>query len=140
MLSLGISSCGKMRSGCTDSEAENYDVNAKLDCGCCMYHQSTTVTSTSGDWVFNDPAYQLGITWASLTQEVIDRGSYSVFVREPGSSSWLELPFTFTTSASYSSHFETSAQAGLVTVSRYDTDLIAPANPGIYEFKVSAWW
>ncbi|MEJ6492313.1 MAG: hypothetical protein QNL60_07645, partial [Flavobacteriales bacterium] len=48
-------SCKKMKAGCTDPEAENYNEYAKLGDNSCMYHASSEVTVAN--WTFVDPLY-----------------------------------------------------------------------------------
>ena len=95
-------SCKKYQSGCMDSEAENYSNTAKMDDGSCIFQHSSDVTVSN--WTYNDPLYSATITWGNLTQEVIDRGSISIYMVY-SNSSIVELPFTASYSASYSSHW-----------------------------------
>jgi hypothetical protein len=137
LVSLVTAGCKKYAAGCMDTEAENYSSYAKLDDGSCMYHHSSNVTLSS--WSYNDPMYMGSITWANLTQDVIDRGSISVFhVLTTGEI--VELPYTISVSSSYSSHWFYEASAGKVDIFRWDSDLIDPGNPGAQTFKLSATW
>lgn len=137
-IALSTQSCKKLKAGCTDSTAENYNVYAKLDDGSCMYHSSSQITLTDANWNFIDPYYQGTITWESLTQEVIDRGSYSVFYLD--GNSWVELPHTYSYSPDYSSYYQANVSEGQVVIRRYDSDLVDSGSPGYCTFKVVAWW
>lgn len=136
LISSSLVSCKKSRAGCTDDTAENYNMYAKLDDGSCMYHVHSEITISS--WSYNDPYYYAVVTWEALTQEVIDRGSYSIFLK--AGDNWVELPIAYSSSASYHSYFETDVQAGKVIINRYDSDLTDPGDPGTWTFKVVAWW
>lgn len=132
-----LSSCKKYSAGCTDSEAENYSTYAKNDDGSCMYQHSSDVTVSN--WSYTAPYYETTIQWANLTQEVIDRGTISVFMVY-NNNSITELPFTASYAASYASHWYYEAKAGEVKIFRYDTDLTDPGNPGTAVFRLSATW
>lgn len=132
-------SCKKSKAGCLDPLAENYGKYVKLDDGSCMYHSSSQITLTNGNWTFADPYYRATITWASLTKEVIDRESYSVFLLD--GNSWVELPIAYSVDATYSSYFQANVSEGQVVISSYDSDLtqqIAP--PSNLTIKVVASW
>ena len=52
VMTLALSSCGK--EGCEDPKANNYNADAKKDCGCCMYptiNVNNTATGKDGDFV-----------------------------------------------------------------------------------------
>jgi len=134
---LVLGSCKKYSAGCMDSDAENYSTYAKVDDGSCMYQHSTNVTVTS--WDYSDPIYTATITWDNITQQVIDRGTISVF-RVFNTGEITELPYTVSNSSSYSSHWYCKASVGKVEIFRWDSDLISPANPGALNFKLSASW
>ncbi len=131
-------SCKKMKAGCMDTKAENYNKYAKLEDGSCMYHSSTQITLTDANWTLNDPYYLSTITWPSLTKEVIERGSYSVLLFD--GVGWVELPFAYSISSSYSSYFQAEISEGKVVISCSDSDLTTPDSPGNVTIKIVAWW
>lgn len=137
-LSISVTSCKKYAAGCMDSAAENYSSYAKVDDGSCMYYASSDVELTG--WTLNGSIYSTSITWEALTQDVIDRGSISLFRVFTATNEIVELPYTYEESSSYSSHWYYEASVGKVEVFRFDSDLVAPTAPGTVKFKVAASW
>ena len=137
-LAVSTQSCKKMKAGCTDAAAENYNKYAKLEDGSCMYQSHSEVTLTDANWTLQDPFYVGTITWASLTKEVIERGSFSVLFLD--GDSWVELPYAYSASTSYSSYMDAEVSEGKVVITCYDSDGTTPNNPGNRTIKVVAWW
>jgi len=136
-LILSAISCKKYQAGCMDETAENFSSYAKVDDGSCMYYASSDIVISN--WTYSDPYYYAVITWGALTQDVINRGSMSVFMEYNGGEI-VELPFTASYDSGYASHWYYEAKVGQVTILRYDTDLVQPAPVGSVGFKLAASW
>ncbi len=95
---ITFSSCKKKIYGCMDETALNYSPVATNDGQDCIYaeEEEVVVSNTVLNNAWQTWGNQLGITitWEAITQDVLDNGAVSVFLRFSGDSEWYPLPFS----------------------------------------------
>lgn len=94
---------------------------------------SSTVTVTN--WVYSAPSYVATISYAAITQEIINSGAVLVYV-ESGTNSYTQLPLTFYQNSSYSTTLEVENFIGGLRIFWTDSDLTQPNTPPSVKFKI----
>ncbi len=95
--------------------------------------QTSTVTTNNGTWAFDatDNSYNGTLTYAAITQAVIDRGTVQVFVGDGTGKEWGGLPLAYG-----NVQFNFSYKLGEVIISITLANGGIPNNPGGMQFKV----
>jgi hypothetical protein len=101
-----------------------------------MQMMSSVVTI---DWIQGGstdyPEWIAGISWPSITSEVLNNGLVMVYGQSPLSDAWVMLPFTFAWGEYESSIFVTIG-VGQIGFEWVDSDLILPDYPFVETFRV----
>lgn len=95
--------------------------------------QTGTVTTNNSTWSLDnsDNSYNATLTYAAITQSVIDKGTVQVFISDGTGSEWLALPFSYGIV-----QYNYSYKLGQVLLSVTLSSGNAPNNPGGQQFKV----
>ena len=94
---------------------------------------SGTVTVTN--WTYSSPSYYGDITYASITQSIMDKGAILVYLSN-GSGGYSQLPLTIYPLATYSQTYEVVTAFNNVRIYITDSDLTAPNAPTAKTFKI----
>ncbi|MCC6371207.1 MAG: hypothetical protein IT236_09405 [Bacteroidia bacterium] len=95
--------------------------------------QTGTVTTNNSTWTLDntDNSYNATLTYAAITQSVIDKGTVQVFISDGNGSEWAALPFSYGIV-----QYNYSYKLGQVIISVTLSNGNAPNNPGGQQFKV----
>lgn len=95
--------------------------------------QTSSVTTSNNSWTFDntDNSYNATLTYAAITQAVIDRGTVQVFLGNGNGTEWAALPFAYGIV-----QYNYSYKVGQVFLTITLSTGLAPNNPGGQQFKV----
>jgi hypothetical protein len=94
-----------------------------------------TVNTTSANWTCSSICY-VDVTCPGITQDIVNTGSVHVFMESPTQAgAWLNMPWTEMFSG-YISNYNFVFVLGTLRISKSDSDLTTPANPGTRKFKI----
>jgi hypothetical protein len=134
---VGAMSCKKDIYGCKDPEAENYSSKATVDDGSCFKIdniESDIITIQSSDWFWSDPYWGVHISYAAITQDVVDNGAVLVYM-EVTANNYTQLPITIYPETSYSTSVEATHTVGMLKIYFADSDHLT-LSPGQRKFKI----
>ncbi len=143
LILLGFNSCKKKIYGCMDENAENYSPVATQDGKDCVYKEApqeeVLVSSIFNNVVFTQNGNELStsLTWYEITQDVINNGAVSVYMKQQGD--WGQLPVTIPQqngSYTWTTSIIPSYNVGYVDITIKDSDGALPLNPGAFDVKI----
>ena len=122
-LGSSLTSCKKGDTGPAGANGKNGVANI----------QTATVTTNNASWVLDnsDNSYNATLTYAAITQAVVEKGTIQVFISDGNGAEWLALPFSYGT-VQYNYSYKVGEILLTVTLSNGN----APNSPGGQQFKV----
>tara|TARA_B110000046_G_scaffold13221_1_gene12964 strand:- start:7 stop:456 length:450 start_codon:yes stop_codon:yes gene_type:complete len=141
LITLSTSSCKKEIYGCKDETAMNYSPVANQDGEDCIYEsdfEEEVITSTvlNPVWRLDGTSYRISLTWAKITQAILDDGAVDAHFRLSGKKGWRLLPLTYFMTASYSTTIEVAYYYGGVNIILTDSDKMTPDTPPDVDIKL----
>ena len=93
------------------------------------------ISVSSANWTCSSICYT-DITVAGITQDIVNSGSVHVFMESTSQTgAWLNMPWTEMNSG-YISNYNFVYALGVMRISKSDSDLTTPINPGARNFKI----
>jgi hypothetical protein len=94
-----------------------------------------TVSITSANWICSGICYA-DVTCQGITQNIVNTGSVHLFMESPTQAgAWLNMPWTDMYSG-YITTYNFAYVLGTLRISKVDSDLTTPSNPGTRKFKI----
>jgi hypothetical protein len=94
-----------------------------------------TVNTSSSNWTCSGFCYT-DVTCSGITQDIVNTGSVHLFMESPTQvGAWLNMPWTDMNSG-YISTYNFVYALGTLRISKVDSDLTTPTNPGTRKFKI----
>lgn len=125
-MSLSLTSCVKGDTGPAGA-------NGKDGTNGVANIQTSTVTTNNASWSLDnsDNSYNATLTYAAITQSVVEKGTVQVFFSDGNGDEWLALPFSYGT-IQYNYSYKVGKVLLTVTLSNGNV----PNSPGGQQFKV----
>lgn len=99
--------------------------------------KSYTVNVASSNWTLSGNVYYFDVPVAGITSSIINSGDVRIFMESTASVGvWLNMPWIDYFSSSAFSTYNYNYSLGGVRIFKTDSNLLAPTNPGVRNFKI----